>query len=149
MTELAEPFAMTQPAISKHLKVLEKAGLVSRRRDAQRRPCRLEADALRQATEWLDAYRRHWAERYERLEHLLDEIQTTEGTTAMSQTATLDVEPVGDRAIRIVRSFRGAPPARVRRPHQARAAAALDGPGHLDAVRVRRSTSARAARSAT
>ena len=75
VTELAEPFAMTQPAISKHLKVLEKAGLVSRRRDAQRRPCRLEADALRQATEWLDAYRRHWAERYERLDDLLDELQ--------------------------------------------------------------------------
>lgn len=75
VTELAEPFAMTQPAISKHLKVLEKAGLVSRRRDAQRRPCRLEADALRAATEWLDAYRRHWAERYERLDTLLDEIQ--------------------------------------------------------------------------
>src|SRR5687767_5987986 len=61
VTELAAPFAITQPAISKHLKVLEKAGLVSRRRDAQRRPCRLEVDALRQATEWLDAYRRHWA----------------------------------------------------------------------------------------
>ena len=79
MTELAAPFAMTQPAISKHLKVLEKAGLVSRRREAQRRPCRLQADALRQATEWLDEYRRHWAERYERLDTLLDEIQTTEG----------------------------------------------------------------------
>ena len=79
VTELAEPFAMTQPAISKHLKVLERAGLVSRRREAQRRPCRLQADALRQATEWLDAYRRHWAERYGRLENLLDEIQTTEG----------------------------------------------------------------------
>jgi DNA-binding transcriptional ArsR family regulator len=75
VTELAEPFAMTQPAISKHLKVLERSGLVSRRRDAQRRPCRLEADALRAATEWLDAYRRHWAERYERLDALLDDIQ--------------------------------------------------------------------------
>jgi DNA-binding transcriptional ArsR family regulator len=74
VTELAAPFAMTQPAISKHLKVLEKAGLVSRRRDAQRRPCRLEAEALREATEWLDAYRRHWTERYDRLEGLLDEI---------------------------------------------------------------------------
>jgi DNA-binding transcriptional ArsR family regulator len=75
VTELAEPFAMTQPAISKHLKVLEKAGLVSRRREAQRRPCRLQADALRGATEWLDAYRRHWAERYERLDALLDQLQ--------------------------------------------------------------------------
>lgn len=78
VTELAAPFAMTQPAISKHLKVLEKAGLVSRRRDAQRRPCRLEADAMREATLWLDAYRRHWADRYDRLEGLLGEILTGE-----------------------------------------------------------------------
>jgi DNA-binding transcriptional ArsR family regulator len=75
VTELAEPFAMSQPAISKHLKVLERAGLVTRRRDAQRRPCRLEAGALRQATEWLDAYRRFWAEQYERLDDLLAELQ--------------------------------------------------------------------------
>jgi DNA-binding transcriptional ArsR family regulator len=75
VTELAAPFAMTQPAISKHLKVLEKAGLVTRRRDAQRRPCRLDAAALRQATEWLEPYRRFWAERYERLDGLLDELQ--------------------------------------------------------------------------
>ena len=74
VSELAEPFAMTQPAISKHLKVLERAGLVTRRRDAQRRPCRLEAGALRDATEWLDAYRRFWAEQYERLDDLLAEL---------------------------------------------------------------------------
>jgi DNA-binding transcriptional ArsR family regulator len=77
VTELAEPFAMTQPAISKHLKVLERAGLVTRRRDAQRRPCRLEAVALREATEWLDTYRRFWAEQYERLDDLLAELQST------------------------------------------------------------------------
>jgi DNA-binding transcriptional ArsR family regulator len=76
VTELAEPFAMTQPAISKHLKVLERAGLVTRRRDAQRRPCRLEAVALREATEWLETYRRFWAEQYERLDDLLEELQT-------------------------------------------------------------------------
>jgi len=76
VTELAAPFAMTQPAISKHLKVLERAGLVTRRRDAQRRPCRLEADALRQATEWLDAYRRFWTEQYDRLDDLLAELQS-------------------------------------------------------------------------
>ena len=110
MTELAEPFAMTQPAISKHLKVLEKAGLVSRRRDAQRRPCRLEADALRAATEWLDAYRRYWAERYERLDALLDQLQRDDRhdlgrTPAMSQTATLDVSPSATDAMRIMRSF--------------------------------------------
>jgi DNA-binding transcriptional ArsR family regulator len=75
VTELAAPFAMTQPAISKHLKVLERAGLVTRRRDAQRRPCRLDAGALKQATEWLDAYRRFWAEQYQRLDDLLDELQ--------------------------------------------------------------------------
>jgi DNA-binding transcriptional ArsR family regulator len=73
--ELAEPFDMTQPAISKHLKVLERAGLVSRGRDAQRRPCRLEAEPLREATTWLAGYRRFWAESYERLESLLDELQ--------------------------------------------------------------------------
>jgi|SRR6188472_3754143 DNA-binding transcriptional ArsR family regulator len=75
VTELTAPFAMTQPAISKHLKVLEKAGLVTRRRDAQRRPCRLDGAALREATEWLEPYRRFWAERYERLDDLLDELQ--------------------------------------------------------------------------
>lgn len=73
--ELAEPFAMTQPAISKHLKVLERAGLVSRGRDAQRRPCRLEAEPLREATAYLAGYRRFWAETYERLESLLGELQ--------------------------------------------------------------------------
>jgi DNA-binding transcriptional ArsR family regulator len=73
--ELAEPFAMTQPAISKHLKVLERAGLVSRGRDAQRRPCRLEAEPLREATRWLVDYRRFWTESYERLESLLDELR--------------------------------------------------------------------------
>ncbi|OLF19501.1 ArsR/SmtB family transcription factor [Actinophytocola xanthii] len=72
--ELAEPFAMTQPAISKHLKVLERAGLVSRGRDAQRRPCRLEAEPLREATRWLVDYRRFWAESYERLDSLLEEL---------------------------------------------------------------------------
>ena len=71
VTELSAPFAMSQPAISKHLKVLERAGLVTRGRDAQRRPCRLEAEALRDATEWLDGYRRFWAESFERLDDLL------------------------------------------------------------------------------
>jgi DNA-binding transcriptional ArsR family regulator len=72
--ELAEPFDMTQPAISKHLKVLERAGLVSRGRDAQRRPCRLEAEPLRDATRWLVTYRQFWAESYQRLGDLLDEL---------------------------------------------------------------------------
>ncbi|WBB70010.1 metalloregulator ArsR/SmtB family transcription factor [Micromonospora sp. WMMD812] len=73
--ELAAPFAMTQPAISKHLKVLERAGLVSRGRDAQRRPCRLEAGPLREATAWLADYRDYWAESFQRLDALLDDLQ--------------------------------------------------------------------------
>ncbi len=74
VTELAEPFAMSQPAVSKHLMVLERAGLVSRRRDAQRRPCRLEAEPLKQATEWLADYRDYWEESYQRLDALLGEL---------------------------------------------------------------------------
>jgi DNA-binding transcriptional ArsR family regulator len=90
--ELAEPFAMTQPAISKHLKVLERAGLVSRGRDAQRRPCRLEARPLRDATEWLEDYRRFWGESFERLDGLLDELKGTEETGT-----TTSVEHPGGR----------------------------------------------------
>jgi len=78
VTELAAPFAMTQPAISKHLKVLEQAGLVSRGRDAQRRPRRLEAAPLAQAGEWLEKYRRFWEGRFQRLDTLLDELKTKE-----------------------------------------------------------------------
>jgi DNA-binding transcriptional ArsR family regulator len=76
VTELAEPFAMSQPAISKHLKVLERAGLISRGRDAQRRPCRLEAVPLGEANAWLDGYRQFWEESYQRLDALLEELQT-------------------------------------------------------------------------
>src|SRR5687768_13032366 len=75
--ELAEPFRMSQPAISKHLKVLENAGLVSRGQDAQRRPRRLEAAPLAVADEWLERYRKYWEANYERLDALLDELQTT------------------------------------------------------------------------
>jgi DNA-binding transcriptional ArsR family regulator len=78
VNELAEPFAMTQPAISKHLKVLERAGLISRGRDAQRRPCRLEAKRLAEANKWLENYRQFWEGSFERLDTLLDEMQTTE-----------------------------------------------------------------------
>jgi len=76
VTELAEPFAMTQPAISKHLKVLERAGLISHGRDAQRRPRRLEAKPLREATEWLEKYRRFWESSFARLDGLLEEMQS-------------------------------------------------------------------------
>jgi DNA-binding transcriptional ArsR family regulator len=75
VTELAAPFAMSQPAISKHLKVLERAGLVSRGRDAQRRPCRLEARPLRAAIDWLENYRGYWEESYRRLDALLEELK--------------------------------------------------------------------------
>jgi DNA-binding transcriptional ArsR family regulator len=73
--ELAEPFSMSQPAISKHLKVLEKAGLITRGRDAQRRPCRLEATPLREATDWLERYREHWERRFQQLDSLLEELK--------------------------------------------------------------------------
>lgn len=75
VTELAEPFAMTQPAISKHLKVLERAGLITRGRDAQRRPCRLEANRLGEANDWLENYRKFWEGSFERLDILLDELK--------------------------------------------------------------------------
>ena len=77
VAELAEPFAMSQPAVSKHLKVLERAGLISRGRDAQRRPRRLEAKRLAEVTEWLERYRRLWEGNYQRLDTLLDELKTT------------------------------------------------------------------------
>jgi DNA-binding transcriptional ArsR family regulator len=70
--ELAEPFAMSQPAVSKHLKVLERAGLISRRRDAQRRPCHLEAQPLAAATGWLERYRLFWEAAYDRLDAALE-----------------------------------------------------------------------------
>ncbi len=76
--ELAAPFRMSQPAISKHLKVLERAGLVSRGRDAQRRPCRLEARPLKEATAWLADYREFWEESFQRLDALLDELKREE-----------------------------------------------------------------------
>src|SRR6266853_6646209 len=75
VTELAEPFAMSQPAISKHLKVLERAGLISSGSDAQRRPRKLEARPLAEATEWLDGYRKYWEASFVRLDGLLSELK--------------------------------------------------------------------------
>lgn len=75
VNELAEPFAMSQPAISKHLKVLERAGLISRGQDAQRRPRRLEPKPLEEATEWLERYRQFWEDNFQRLDALLDELK--------------------------------------------------------------------------
>src|ERR1700704_1489938 len=76
VTELARPFAMSQPAISKHLKVLERAGLIARGRDAQRRPRRLDAKPLAEATGWLEGYREFWEGSFQRLDALLDEMKT-------------------------------------------------------------------------
>jgi DNA-binding transcriptional ArsR family regulator len=75
VAELAAPFSVSQPAISRHLKVLERAGLISRRRRATARLSHLEAEPLKQATAWLARYRQHWEERYDQLEALLDELQ--------------------------------------------------------------------------
>ncbi|MFT3878385.1 MAG: metalloregulator ArsR/SmtB family transcription factor [Gemmatales bacterium] len=75
VNDLARPFKMSQPAISKHLKVLERAGLISRGRDAQRRPCRLEPKPLAEVTDWLEKYRKLWEENFERLDNLLEEMK--------------------------------------------------------------------------
>jgi DNA-binding transcriptional ArsR family regulator len=77
VNELAEPFEMSQPAISKHLKMLERAGLVSRGRDGQRRPCRIEAQPLEAAYLWIERYRQMWDVNFERLDTLLAELQST------------------------------------------------------------------------
>ncbi len=78
VAELAEPFDMTQPAISKHLKVLENAGLISRTRDAQRRPRHLEAQRLAEANDWLENYREYWEGNFDKLDSLLDELKGKE-----------------------------------------------------------------------
>jgi DNA-binding transcriptional ArsR family regulator len=75
VAELAEPFEMSQPAISKHLKVLERAGLISRGQEAQKRPRRLRAQPLAQVTEWLERYREFWEGNFQRLDALLDDLQ--------------------------------------------------------------------------
>jgi len=85
VTELAEPFAMTQPAISKHLKVLERAGLISRGQDAQRRPRRLDPRPLAKATGWLENYRRFWEGSFQRLDTLLDEMKVKEKKRARTK----------------------------------------------------------------
>ncbi len=80
VTELAEPFEMSLPAVSKHLRVLESAGLISRGREAQWRPCKLEAAPLRQAADWLEFYRRFWEESFDRLEEYLQRVQSEQQT---------------------------------------------------------------------
>jgi DNA-binding transcriptional ArsR family regulator len=78
VTELAEPFEMSLPAISKHLKVLERAGLIARGRDAQWRPCRLDAGPLKEVADWVDHYRQFWEESFDRLDEYLSELKEKE-----------------------------------------------------------------------
>ena len=85
VTELAEPFAMSLPAVSKHLKVLEHAGLVTRSREAQWRPCRIEPAALKEVDDWLEEYRRFWDARLDRLEDYLNELQAKEAGEATAK----------------------------------------------------------------
>jgi DNA-binding transcriptional ArsR family regulator len=78
VTELAAPFEMSMPAISRHLKVLERAGLIARGREAQWRPCKLKAEPLKRAADWLDEYRRFWEQSFDRLDEYLQELQAKE-----------------------------------------------------------------------
>jgi DNA-binding transcriptional ArsR family regulator len=78
VTEIAKPFKISMPAITKHLKVLERSGLISRGRDAQWRPCKLEAEPMKEAVDWLEHYRRHWEESFDRLDEYLKELQAKE-----------------------------------------------------------------------
>jgi DNA-binding transcriptional ArsR family regulator len=85
VTELAEPFEMSLPGVSKHLKVLERAGLIVRGRNAQWRPCRLDPGPLKDVAEWVERYRRFWEESYERLDGYLQELQRKERTHGRKQ----------------------------------------------------------------
>jgi len=87
VTKLAEPFQMSLPAISKHLKVLERAGLIARGREAQWRPCRIEVNALKPVDDWLENYRRLWEERFDRLDVYLRELQAQE-SEGQSETSS-------------------------------------------------------------
>ena len=86
VNELAEPFEMSLPAVSKHLKVLEKAGLISRGREAQWRPARLEAEPLKEMSEWIERYRRFWEQSFDRLDEYLQELQAKEGRSGRKKT---------------------------------------------------------------
>ncbi len=87
VSKLAEPFAMSLPAVSKHLKVLERAGLITRGREAQMRPCRIEAHALKEADAWLEEYRRLWEERLDRLDGYLRTLQAGAKPAARKRAA--------------------------------------------------------------
>jgi DNA-binding transcriptional ArsR family regulator len=91
--ELAAPFAMSQPAISRHLKVLEQAGLISRGRDAQRRPRRLVAQPLAEASAWLERYRQHWEANFQKLDALLDAMQAQERLRTQDDIPSPEEQP--------------------------------------------------------
>ena len=90
VTELAEPFEMTQPAVTKHLKVLEHAGLVTKTREAQWRPCKLNGVALKDAADWMEQYRIYWEESFDRLESYLEELKLKEGENGNSNNPKSD-----------------------------------------------------------
>jgi DNA-binding transcriptional ArsR family regulator len=93
VTELAAPFQMSLPAVSKHLKVLERAGLITRGREAQWRPCRIEPAPFREVVSWLDAYRQLWDERFDRLDAYLATLTVQATPTAPAQAAPATQEP--------------------------------------------------------
>ena len=88
VTDLAAPFEMSMPAVSRHLKVLEKAGLIARGREAQWRPCKLKPEPLKQAADWLDEYRRFWEESFDRLDEYLKNLQAKEKQTCQQKEMT-------------------------------------------------------------
>ena len=92
VTKLAEPFEMSLPAISKHLKVLERAGLITRGRDAQMRPCRIDLNALRGVDDWLEEYRRLWEQRLDRLDDYLKALQAEEADSEANQAEVKKAE---------------------------------------------------------
>jgi len=91
--ELAEPFAMSQPAISKHLKVLERAGLISHGRQAQRRPRRLDPKPLAEVNQWLEDYRRHWEASFRELDQVLEELKALEAGSEQSTQPQPPIRP--------------------------------------------------------
>jgi DNA-binding transcriptional ArsR family regulator len=96
VTELAEPFDMSLPAISKHLKVLERAGLITRGREAQWRPCKLDGAALKDVADWLEPYRRFWEERFDRLEEHLRMLQSKPAEATQPSQPTQSSKPKGN-----------------------------------------------------
>ena len=100
VAELAAPFRVSQPAISRHLKVLEQAGLISRRRQATARFSHLEAEPLREATDWLARYRRYWDERFDQLDELLERLQPAPASSTPTTGATANADDSASRSPR-------------------------------------------------